>query len=68
MPLNLDTYFDNDIDERTVQENFNFNLIRETLPNVRLFTRDELKLRHEAQSKFRLHLSEMTDTEYRKEM
>lgn len=68
MPLNLDTYFDNDIDERKIQENFNFNLIREILPNVSLFTENELKLLHEAQSKFRLHLSEMTDTEYRKEM
>ena len=68
MPLNLDTYFDRDIDERTVQENFNFDLIREILPNVRLFTEDELKLLHDAQSRFRLHLSEMTDTEYRKEM
>ena len=68
MPLNLDAYFDNDIDERKIQENFNFNLIREILPNVSLFTENELKLLHEAQSKFRLHLSEMTDTEYRKEM
>lgn len=68
MPLNIDTYFDNDIDERKIQENFNFNLIREILPNVSLFTENELKLLHEAQSKFRLHLSEMTDTEYRKEM
>lgn len=68
MLLNIDTYFDNDIDERKIQENFNFNLIREILPNVSLFTENELKLLHEAQSKFRLHLSEMTDTEYRKEM
>ncbi len=68
MPLSLDTYFDKDIDERTVQESFNFDLIRDILPNVRLFTDDELALLHEAQSKFRLHLSEMTDIEYRKEM
>lgn len=68
MPLSLDTYFDKDIDERTVQESFNFDLIRDILPNVRLFTDDELALLHEAQSRFRLHLSEMTDIEYRKEM
>lgn len=68
MPLNLDTYFDNDIDERKIQENFNFNLIREILPKVSLFTENELKLLHETQSIFRQHLSEMTDTEYRKEM
>ena len=51
MPLSLDTYFDKDIDERTVQESFNFDLIRDILPNVRLFTDDELALLHEAHRK-----------------
>lgn len=68
IPLNLDTYFNEDIDERTVQEYFNFNLICDILPNVRLFTNNELAILHEAQSKFRQHISEMTDMEYRKEM
>ncbi len=68
MPLNLDTYFDKDIDERIVQEHFNFELIRDILPNVCLFTNEELDVLNKAQSKFREHLSEMTDVEYRKEM
>lgn len=68
MPLNLDTYFDKDIDERTVQEGFNFCLIREILPKVRLFTDGELATLHEAQARFRQHLLDMTETEYRKEM
>ena len=38
MPLNLDTYFAKDIDEREVQTSFNFELIREQLPNVKLFS------------------------------
>ncbi len=38
MELNLDTYFDNDVDERQVQESFNFELINEILPKVDLFT------------------------------
>lgn len=68
MPLNLDTYFEKDIDERIVQESFNFDLIREILPKVCLFTDDELSTLHEAQAKFLQHLSEMTELEYRKEM
>lgn len=68
MPLNLDTYFNKDIDERTVQEQFNFDLIRNILPNVRLFTEEELARLHEEQLKFSQHISEMTDLEYRKEM
>ena len=39
MELNLDTYFDKDIDERRVQDSFNFDLINDILPIVNLFTR-----------------------------
>ena len=43
MDLNLDTYFDKDVDERQVQESFNFELINEILPKVDLFTDEELQ-------------------------
>lgn len=68
MELNLDTYFDRDIDERQVQESFNFELINEILPKVELFTTEELKQLDAAQQSFREHLSDMSDVEYRKEM
>ena len=68
MELNLDTYFDNEVDERQVQESFNFELINDILPKVDLFTLDELKQLDEAQNLFRQHLSEMSEIEYRKEM
>ena len=67
-PLNLDTYFNKDIDQRVVQTSFNFNLIREQLPQVQLFTNEELQVLDNLQAVFRSHLSEMTDNEYRKEM
>lgn len=38
MDLNLDTYFDKDIDGRQVQESFNFELINDTLPKVELIS------------------------------
>ena len=41
MPLDLDTYFALDVDDRQVQTSFNFNLIREQLPAVRLFSDEE---------------------------
>jgi Fic family protein len=68
MPLNLDTYFVNDVDQRRIQESFNFDLIRHILPNVKLFTTDEIHELEQGQSLFSRHLSEMTDAEYRKEM
>lgn len=68
MDLNLDTYFDKDIDERKVQESFNFDLINNILPDVELFSADELTRLDEAQQQFRQHLSELSEIEYRKEM
>lgn len=68
MPLNLDTYFSQDQDKRQVQTSFNFDLIRQQLPVVVLFTDDEMELLNELQAEFRQHISEMTDNEYRKEM
>lgn len=68
MELNLETYFDHDIDDRLIQDSFNFELINEILPRVELFTANELQQLEEAQQLFRKHLSEMSYVEYRKEM
>lgn len=68
MELNLDTYFDKDIDERRVQDSFNFDLINDILPIVNLFTREELDILNNAQDLFHQHLSDMSELEYRKEM
>ena len=68
MPLNLDTYFAKDVDKREVQTSFNFELIREQLPQVSLFTEEERQHLNQLQSEFRQHISDMTDNEYRKEM
>ena len=41
MPLNIDTYFEKETDERIVQTDFNFELINDILPKVELFTPQE---------------------------
>ena len=68
MPLDIDTYFKNEMDDRTVQENFNFELIKQILPKVSLFTEEECKRLDKAQSIFRTHLEELSETDYKKEM
>lgn len=68
MPLDLATYFDKDIDEREVQESFNFDLIRDVLPKVEIFTKEELEVLNAAQMEFEKNTEGMTDLEYRKEM
>ena len=68
MPLNIDTYFAKDIDERQVQTSFNFDLINNQLPEVEVFTAEELAHLDYLQEVFRKHVEDMTDNEYRKEM
>ena len=68
MPLDLATYFDKDIDEREVQESFNFDLIRDVLPEVEIFTKEELEVLNAAQMEFEKNTEGMTELEYRKEM
>lgn len=68
MPLDLDTYFAVEEDKRVIQPTFNFELIRDILPSVTLFSEDELAHINALQREFRQHLSELTDNEYRQEM
>lgn len=68
MPLDLTTYFDKDIDEREIQESFNFDLIRDVLPKVEIFTKEELEVLNAAQMEFEKNTEGMTELEYRKEM
>ena len=68
MPLDIDTYFLNDVDDRKVQESFNFQLIKHVLPQVTLFTQEEMERLELAHKKFLNNMSTLSDIEYRKEM
>lgn len=67
-PLNIDTYFAQDIDERKVQTSYNFDLINVQLPQVRIFTEKETRHLESLHGIFRQNIALMSDTEYRKEM
>lgn len=68
MPLDIDTYFIKDVDERKVQESFNFQLIREVLPKVVLFTPEEKVRLESAHKEFLANMETLSELEYRKEM
>ena len=68
MPLDLNTYFQDDVDSRVIQKGFNFELINEILPNVILFSDEELSELNKAQSVFYENIKGMSELEYRKEM
>ena len=68
MPLDTDTYFIKDVDEREVQESFNFQLIRDVLPNVTLFTSEEMARLESSHKTFLANMETLSELEYRKEM
>ena len=68
MPLNIDTYFEKETDERIVQTDFNFELINDILPKVELFTPQEKEQLDALQAQFTHNIEDITPTEYRKEM
>ena len=67
-PINIDVYFENEIDERIIKESFNLSLITEVLNKVNLFTEEELKHLNNLQKKHRENISQLTETEYKKEL
>ena len=68
MPLNLDTYFALEVDERQVQSSYNFELINGLLTETRLFSDKEQAHLDALQDEFRQHVNELTDNENRKDM
>jgi Fic family protein len=67
-PIDLDEYYSKELDERTIIENFNYQLIKDTLSKINLFTDKELNRLAELQNKYINNVSQLTDLEYKKEL
>jgi len=67
-PLDVEKYFEKEIDERVIRKGFNFNLIPETLTSGKLFTRSELHQLTVLQEQFRKNTNHLTTLEYKREM
>ncbi len=65
--IDIQQYYEKEIDDRTIVENFNFALLTEVLPNVHLFTVNELEKLSALQDKFHQNISEISDYQYKKE-
>lgn len=68
MTFDLDTYFEKDIDDREIQNTFNFNLIENILPNVKLFSKEETHTLQQLQATFTENISTLHESVYKKEM
>ena len=68
LPVDLDEYFDKEVDERQVQSSYNFDLIPNVLSRANLFTDQEMRLLNDLQSQFATNFAQLSDEQKRKEM
>lgn len=68
LPVDLDEYFDKEVDERQVQSSYNFDLIPNVLSRINLFTEQEMQLLNDLQSQFAANFAQLTDEQKRREM
>jgi prophage maintenance system killer protein/DNA-binding IscR family transcriptional regulator len=66
-PIDIEKYYEKEIDERDVKEEFNFSLVNEVIANHSVFTEVELEKLNGLQDKFQNNISQLSDIEYRKE-
>lgn len=66
--IDIDTYFEKEIDDRDIQGGFNFGLITDVLRKVDLFTPEEANTLQPLQEEFSNNISHMTTAAYNKEM
>lgn len=67
-PIDADVYFEKEIDDREIKTNFNHILIKDTLSKVFIFNETELNRLNNLQDTFKLNISKLSETEYKKEM
>lgn len=67
-PIDLQTYFEKEIDERTIKPSFNFDLINQILPKVLLFTKEELSKLELLQQQYLQNVQALSNAQYLKEL
>ena len=64
----IEAYYQKEIDERTIRENFNMSLIDDVLPKIDLLTKNELEKLSELQKIYSKNISNLSEFEYKKEL
>ncbi|MCU4177808.1 Fic family protein [Carboxylicivirga sp. N1Y90] len=67
-PIDIEKYYEKEIDERQIIENFNSEVITEVLKNYNSFTESELGKMALLQKEYQKNISELSETEYKKEL
>lgn len=67
-PIDIEKYYEKEIDERQIKENFNFAIIKDVISHYNSFTEPELERLAELQKEYAFNISELTENEYKKEL
>lgn len=67
-PIDLNSYFEKEIDEREISDSFNLKLIKNTLNHVHLFTKEELQKLQGLQKKYEENILNLSEVEYNNEL
>ena len=67
-PIDIEVYFQKEIDEREIKDSFNLSLIPDVLSKVELFEEDELQHLISLQKRYSENASNLSASEYRKEL
>jgi predicted transcriptional regulator len=67
-PVDLETYFEKEIDERKIKSGFNFQLLQDVLNHVSIFTDTEIKKLNTLQNHYSKKITELSVLEYKKEL
>lgn len=67
-PIDIEKYYDKEIDERVIKEGFNFELFAGTLEKYCIFTETELSKLADLEKEYHSNIEELTTSEYHKEL
>ncbi len=67
-PIDINNYYQKEIDEREIKENFNFSLINNVLAQHSVFNEDELQKLSDLQRTHKENISQLSENEYKNEL
>jgi fido (protein-threonine AMPylation protein)/predicted transcriptional regulator len=67
VPVDMDVYYEKEIDERVIKQGFNFTIIHGVLARHSVFTANELERLNALHAIFQQNISQLSEAEYRRE-
>ncbi|MDZ4147310.1 MAG: Fic family protein [Flavobacteriaceae bacterium] len=67
-PIDIDKYYENEIDERQIKETFNFELVNIILNENNVFTENELNKLNLLQKEYKANIKDLNPNDYQKEL